>query len=70
MIEYSKQAQEVFTAEDMADHINLKFNSSFKVEFIKKFMRNKANLRYKRLNSDQAMWILWKLEVQEDFLQL
>ena len=51
MIEYSKQAQEVFTAKDMADHINLKLNSSFKVEFIRKFMRNKANLRYKKIKS-------------------
>ena len=51
MIEYSKQAQEVFTAEDMADHINLKFNSSFKVEFIRKFMRSKANLIYKKIKS-------------------
>ena len=70
MIEYSKQAQEVFTAKDMADHINLKFNSFFKVEFIRKFMRNKANLRYKKIKSRPKMWILWKLEVQEDFLQL
>ena len=49
MIEYSKQTQEVFTAKDMADHINLKFNSSFKVEFQRKFMRIKANLRYKKI---------------------
>ena len=51
MIEYSKQAQEIFTAKDMADHINLKFNSSFKVEFIRKFMRNKAKIRYKKIKS-------------------
>ena len=51
MIEYSKKAQEVFTAKDMADHINLKFKSSFKVELIRKFMRNKTNLRYKKIKS-------------------